>query len=118
NHLGFTASEPGVYRGQCAEYCGEQHARMSLHVVAEPRERFEAWLAAQANPVVAPDGPLATRGREVFGEQRCGACHTVRGLSRSAGGVAPDLTHIGSRLYLGAGTLRNHRGGLAGWIAN
>ena len=123
NHLLVQAGQAGVYRGQCAEYCGEQHARMALHVVARPPDEFDAWLAAQARPPVAPragDAPgaaLLARGRDAFVAQRCNACHTVRGVAE-AGRLGPDLTHVGSRLYLGAGTLPNHAGSMARWIAD
>ena len=117
NHLQLAADRPGVYRGQCAEYCGEQHARMAMHVVAlEPRE-FDNWLAAQARPAAAPATALAERGRQVFMENRCSACHTVRGVAEE-GRLGPDLTHVGSRLHLGAGVLRNQPGALAGWVAH
>lgn len=111
------ADKPGVYRGQCAEYCGEQHARMALHVVVQTPEEFTAWLANQAKPAATPTGALALRGRDAFVAQRCVACHTVRGVADEAQ-LGPDLTHIGSRLYLGAGTLRNSPGAMAGWIAD
>jgi cytochrome c oxidase subunit 2 len=171
--------QPGVYRGQCAEYCGEQHARMALHVVAQSEQEFNAWLAAQAKPAAgatsaqpadiadsAPDAANAANaanevalgggkavavsdvaeaavgagqanviaaGRKAFAAQRCAACHVVResgrvagaGAGAGSGGVAgdqaalgPDLTHVGSRLYIGAGTLPNSRVALAAWVAN
>jgi cytochrome c oxidase subunit 2 len=112
------ADRAGVYRAQCAEYCGEQHARMALHVVAQPPAEFQAWLAAQARP--ARDGGGAVeQGRRAFIQQRCAACHTIRGVGDGVpAGLGPDLTHIGSRLYLGAGTLRNQPGALAAWIAD
>lgn len=115
--LTLHAARPGVYRGQCAEYCGQQHARMALHVIAHPPQEFAAWLARQAQPAAAPSGALAARGRQAFIDQRCGACHTIRGVSAGAR-LGPDLTHVGSRLHIAAGTLRNHRGTLAGWIAD
>ena len=120
NHLLVEAHQTGVYRGQCAEYCGEQHARMALHVVARPPAEFDAWLAAQAQPAAAPGGPDAPqleRGRQAFLAQRCNACHTVRGVA-GEGRLGPDLTHVGSRLYLGAGTLRNQSGSMAQWVAH
>jgi cytochrome c oxidase subunit 2 len=122
------ADRAGVYRAQCAEYCGEQHARMALHIVAQPPEEFQAWLAAQARPAFSPSsGTEVDRGRRAFVEQRCSACHTVRGVDDPAAGAptvqaahfnAPDLTHFGSRLYLGAGAQPNNRANLAAWIAN
>lgn len=117
--------QPGVYRGQCAEYCGEQHARMALHVVAQSEQEFNAWLAAQARPATSArgaQGVAVVAGRKAFMAQRCGACHAVRGGDAGAesgkGGVGPDLTHVGSRLYIGAGTLPNSRAALAAWVAN
>ena len=116
------ADRAGVYRAQCAEYCGEQHARMALHVVAQSPSEFSAWLAAQARPVgIMVHGGEIERGRRAFDEQRCAACHTIRTGATSDDGRAalgPDLTHVGSRLYLGAGTLRNGQGALAAWIAD
>ncbi|SFV15982.1 cytochrome c oxidase subunit II [Pseudoduganella namucuonensis] len=130
NGLTVLAGKPGLYLGQCAEYCGEQHARMALHVVAEPPADFDAWLARQALPAAVPlsapgDAQIDT-GRQAF-QQRCAACHAVRGPSRGEGGAAatpggvslgPDLTHVGSRLYLAGGTLANSRAALAKWIAD
>lgn len=131
--LTLRADRPGVYRAQCAEYCGEQHARMALHVVAQSEQDFKAWLAAQAGPAlaamtgqaIAGDVAQVGAGRRAFEQQRCGACHVVRGVSEGVaglpageGGIGPDLTHVGSRLYIGAGTLRNDRGALAAWVAN
>ncbi len=115
--LTLHAAKPGVYRGQCAEYCGEQHARMALHVVAHAPAEFNTWLAQQAKPALMPADAYLDRGRKAFAEQRCGACHTIRGVA-GGGFLGPDLTHVGSRLHIAAGTLRNHRGTLAGWIAD
>lgn len=115
--LTLRADKPGVYRGQCAEYCGTQHANMALHVVALAPAEFDAWLAHQARPASVPAAELPSRGRAVFLEQRCQACHTIRGVAESSR-LGPDLTHVGSRLQIGAGLLRNHRGALAGWIAD
>ncbi len=116
--LTLRADKPGIYRGQCAEYCGIQHANMALHVVALAPAEFDAWLAAQARPArePAPDG-LQLRGRAVFFEQRCQNCHTIRGVAERAR-LGPDLTHVGSRLRIGAGLLQNHRASLAAWVAN
>jgi cytochrome c oxidase subunit 2 len=115
--LTLHAEKPGVYRGQCAEYCGEQHARMGLHVVAETPAQFDAWLASQLAPAAAPTDALLERGRQAFLDQRCVACHTIRGVGGQSS-AGPDLTHVGSRLHIGAGTLANHRASLADWIAN
>jgi cytochrome c oxidase subunit 2 len=116
-HLQLQADRPGTWRGACAEYCGDQHARMALQVVAEPPAAFDAWLAAQARPAVAPAAPALERGRDAFLAHRCNACHTVRGVSEE-GRLGPDLTHVGSRLYLGAGLVPNGADGLARWVAH
>ena len=97
----------GIYRGACAEYCGTSHALMGLSVVVQEADEFEAWLEAQAASASAPPaGSSAERGREVFLANGCGACHAVRGTPAD-GVVGPDLTHVGGRLSLGAGTLPN-----------
>lgn len=117
NQLVLQATAPGVFRGQCAEYCGEQHARMAMHVVAHAPADFDAWLAAQAQPAHAPVSSLAERGRDAFIAHRCTVCHTVRGVSEE-GRLGPDLTHVGSRLHLGAGTVRNDAAAMQRWIAH
>ncbi|WP_077003231.1 c-type cytochrome [Variovorax sp. KK3] len=116
-HLLLQADRAGVFRGACAEYCGEQHARMALHVVAEAPAGFDAWLAAQARPAAASNAMAIERGRDAFLAHRCDACHTVRGVAEHSR-LGPDLTHVGSRLYLGAGTLANDAEGLAHWVAH
>jgi cytochrome c oxidase subunit 2 len=115
--LTLRADRPGVYRGQCAEFCGAQHANMALHVVALAPEAFRDWLRRQAQPARAPQGALLERGRAAFLEQRCQTCHTIRGVAEAAR-LGPDLTHVGSRAHIGAGLLRTHQGALAGWIAD
>ena len=114
-HLQLQADRAGTWRGQCAEFCGDQHARMGLHVVALAPADFDAWLAAQARPAQAPSTPELERGRQAFLDSRCNACHAVRGVSEESR-LGPDLTHVGSRLQLGAGTLRNGREALADWV--
>lgn len=111
------ADKPGRWRGQCAEFCGVQHAKMGLVVVAEPRERFEQWLAAQRRPAAEPRDSLTASGRSAFVSRGCVLCHTVRGTP-AGGRTGPDLTHVASRLTLGAGEFPNTRGHLQGWIAN
>jgi cytochrome c oxidase subunit 2 len=97
---------PGVYRGVCAEYCGTSHALMAFRaVVHEPRE-LDAWLARQAAPADAPPSELPAAGADAFLANGCGACHAVRGTP-ALGKIGPDLTHVGSRLSLGAGMLPN-----------
>lgn len=116
-HLLVKASAPGVWRGQCAEFCGEQHAQMALHVVGLPPTDFDDWLAVQAQPAAPAASALLEQGRTAFLEQRCNACHTVRGAG-AEGRLGPDLTHLGGRLHLGAGTLANTAEARARWIAH
>jgi cytochrome c oxidase subunit 2 len=111
----FQADTPGVYRGQCAEYCGLQHAKMALFVIAEPPREFEAWLDRQRQPAPDPSNPTTRKGRKVFLAGSCSMCHNITG-TMATGQVAPDLTHVASRLTIAAGTLPNTRGHLAGWI--
>jgi cytochrome c oxidase subunit 2 len=117
HQLLLSADRPGVYRGQCAEFCGEQHAKMALHVVAMPPPEFQAWRQAQLGEAAAEITPQQARGREAFLANRCDACHTVRGVAQ-ASRLGPDLTHVGSRLHLGAGTLANGPGSIAQWVAH
>lgn len=116
-HLLVNATEAGTWRGQCAEFCGAQHAQMALHVVGLAPADFDAWLAAQANPASAPATAALAQGRDAFLAQRCNACHTVRGVG-AEGRLGPDLTHVGSRLHLGAGSLANTPEGRARWLAH
>ncbi|USI72336.1 cytochrome c oxidase subunit II [Sphingomonas morindae] len=115
NALDVTPRVPGIYRGQCAEFCGAQHAHMGLAVVVEPPARFAAWLAAQAAPAQAPADPVARRGAQVVTQGACAACHLVRGTA-ATGRAGPDLTHVASRQSLAAGLLPMGRGALQGWI--
>jgi cytochrome c oxidase subunit 2 len=102
--LVLNADRPGLYRGQCAEYCGGPHALMALPVHAMPPSEFEAWLAAQRAPAPAPPTALIASGQALFTSAGCGGCHTIRGTD-SNGAIGPDLTHIGSRLSIGIDTL-------------
>jgi cytochrome c oxidase subunit 2 len=111
------ADRPGVYRGQCAEYCGLQHANMALTVIAEASDDFERWLVAQRQPAPPPASPEQQRGLEVVERGPCAMCHTVVGTS-AGGRTAPDLTHIATRSTIAAGTAPNTRGYLAGWITD
>lgn len=110
------ADRPGVYRGQCTEYCGEQHAHMALYVRADTPADFQAWRDAQLRAAPAPATPQDSTGQQVF-IARCGACHTVRG-TEAGGAVGPDLTHLMSRATIAAGTLPNTIATLSGWIEN
>ncbi|HYH17667.1 MAG TPA: cytochrome c oxidase subunit II [Azospirillum sp.] len=116
NRLTLTANRPGTYRGQCAEYCGAQHTRMAFDVTVLPPARFADWLAGQGRPAPEPADPVLVAGRDAFLKAGCGECHAVRGTP-AAGTRGPDLTHVGSRPSLAAGTFPNGVGALAGWIA-
>lgn len=111
----FQADRAGVYRAQCAEYCGHQHAKMALLVVAQPRDSFDQWLARQRDSARMPSDSTAARGQEVFLAASCVMCHSIRGTPAGSR-VGPDLTHLASRRTIAAGTLPNTRGHLAGWI--
>lgn len=117
NYLRIEASEPRIFQGQCAEYCGEQHAHMRLIVVAQRPAEYEAWKENQLKPAAAPQTAEEQHGQEVFDNGPCALCHTVRGTV-ALGKVAPDLTHIGSRLYIGANSFTNDTGNMGGWITH
>jgi cytochrome c oxidase subunit 2 len=102
--LRVSADRPGIFRGQCAEYCGGPHALMALPVIAMPDAEFQAWLAGEAGPAAAPADATETRGQSLFLAAGCGACHAVRGTN-AGGVVGPDLTHFGGRRSIGADTL-------------
>jgi cytochrome c oxidase subunit 2 len=114
--LSLLPTETGTFRGACAEYCGSSHALMALVVVVEEREEFDRWLAAERGPAASPPGPQEQRGQEVFLASGCGACHAVRGTPAD-GTVGPDLTHVGGRLSLGAGTLAATRESFRRFVA-
>lgn len=122
NLLRIQADRAGRFGGVCAEYCGGPHALMGFVVVAHAPRDWNRWLAGrrarlQAADVAPPATPAAARGRDLFMREGCAACHRVAGTP--ANGLAgPDLTHVGSRLTLGAGILPNHRGTLIGWIGD
>jgi cytochrome c oxidase subunit 2 len=117
NSLFIRAERPGVYRGQCAEFCGLQHSHMAIIVVAEEQAAYQRWLSVQqANTMPVADAEVLA-GERAFMTKPCAACHTVRGTS-AQGSTGPDLTHVGSRQTIGAGLLEKTRGSLAAWIAD
>jgi cytochrome c oxidase subunit 2 len=115
NAVELYANKVGTFRGQCREFCGLQHAHMALEVVAQPAAAFRRWLADQEQPAKAPSSSMAQKGLGVFLAGPCASCHTIRGTSAS-GFVGPDLTHLADRNTLGAVTIPNRKGYLAGWI--
>lgn len=117
NRILLYADHAGVYRGQCAEFCGLQHANMAMTVVAEPPARFRAWLANMARPRRAPVSAAQRRGEQVFLSQRCSSCHTIRG-THARGTIGPDLTHVASRSTLAAQTIPDTARWLSRWISD
>lgn len=111
------ADEAGTHRAVCAEFCGVQHAKMGMLVVAEPAERFEAWLERVRSDAAPPEGESAEAGAAVFRETGCAGCHTIRGAG-AGGRRGPDLTHLAGRRTLAAAHLPNTRGHLGGWIVD
>jgi cytochrome c oxidase subunit 2 len=112
NAILLEADRPGRYRGQCAEYCGLQHANMAFYVIAEPRGEWERWAARERQAARA-----AGTGARVFSAAGCSGCHTIRGTSAN-GKVGPDLTHVANRMTLAAGTIPNEKAWLGGWIVD
>jgi cytochrome c oxidase subunit 2 len=117
NDLRLVARRAGTYAGACAEFCGMQHAHMGITVVAEDSATFTQWAAHQLTDGATPTDSVTMLGQRLFATATCSLCHTVRG-TRALAQAAPDLTHVGSRLTLAAGTLPNSLGNLEGWIAN
>ncbi|SDV46165.1 cytochrome c oxidase subunit II [Chitinasiproducens palmae] len=114
NRQWLQADRPGVFRGQCTQFCGAQHAHMAFEVIAESPAAFQRWRAAQASTAAPVRDRLALRGQALFG-QLCAGCHAVRG-SGTTGQHAPDLTHLGSRRMLAAATLPNDAAHLRDWL--
>ncbi|HET6232941.1 MAG TPA: cytochrome c oxidase subunit II [Longimicrobiaceae bacterium] len=117
NHVLLRADRPGRFRGQCAEFCGMQHAHMSFWVVAESPAKFDAWYRAQLRPAAAPADSTRRAGQTAFMSNSCAMCHAIRGTAAGAGN-GPDLTHVGSRMSLASGTIANVPGHLGGWVVD
>ena len=115
--LWFRADTAGVYRGQCAEFCGLEHAKMGMLVIAEPQARYDAWIKAKRDSAKTPTDSLAARGRTVFLGTTCVMCHAISGTPAGAT-TGPDLTHLASRQTIAAGTLANTEGNLLAWITD
>lgn len=116
NELWLHATEPGTYRGVCAEFCGLQHARMQLQAVVLEPDDYDAWLARLAEPRPAPQTTAEERGAEVFAAN-CAVCHTVD-ASTATRGVGPDLGNLAERTTIGGGVYPNNLGSLAGWVVD
>ena len=117
NAIELYAERAGVYRGQCAEFCGLQHAHMALRVYAEPMAKFKTWLANLRKLAREPTTPLARQGQGAFMRDGCAACHTISGTA-AEGTVGPNLTHLASRETLAADTIPNTPEYLFRWIQN
>jgi cytochrome c oxidase subunit II len=117
NTTWLQADQPGIYRGQCTEYCGQQHAHMGFIVTAESQQDFDRWRREQASgPKFGEANTGAQHGQNVF-MQHCAVCHTVRG-TLAQGKIGPDLSHLMERKTIAAATLPNTIGALSGWISN
>ncbi|MEI6351212.1 MAG: cytochrome c oxidase subunit II [Verrucomicrobiota bacterium] len=117
NFIWLESNQPGIYLGQCAEYCGAQHAGMRFRVIAEPPEQFAAWEQAQLAPAPKPATAEAERGAELFRKMTCYNCHNIKGSGLNVQ-FGPDLTHLASRRSLAADVLENNRENLARWLAD
>jgi cytochrome c oxidase subunit 2 len=117
NAITFSADRAGVYREQCAQFCGLQHAHMAMLIVAESQAAFDTWRAGQLAEPAAPGDPEQAEGRREFTSKACANCHTIRGTP-AAGTLGPDLTHLGERQTIASGMLPTTRGTLAAWIAD
>jgi cytochrome c oxidase subunit 2 len=115
NHLRLEAETPGTYLGQCAEYCGIQHARMGFQIIADSPADFDRWLARRSGAGTGPTSEPTARGQLVFMREACAGCHTIRN-TEATGTLGPDLSDFGSRQWIGSVTLRNTPGNLADWI--
>lgn len=115
NRLRLKAERPGVYRGQCAEYCGGPHALMGLEIVAMPQAEFHDWLAAATAPATEPATAQERHGRGLFLAAGCGACHAVRGTAAN-GTIGPDLSRVGGRRLLAAAIIPGGQANIARFI--
>lgn len=107
----------GIFRGQCAEFCGAQHAHMALEVIVEPEGEFRIWYERQLATAAPPHDARASQGRQLFETGACSLCHAIAGTEASAT-TGPDLTHVGTRRFLAAGALANSPENLRRWIEN
>jgi cytochrome c oxidase subunit II len=115
NHIWFTPDKTGMFVGQCAQFCGIEHAKMLLRVYVQTPDDFAAWAKNQQQPAV--QDPAVASGRQAFESQACVSCHTIRGTS-AVGKFGPDLTHFASRDTLAAGAADNTAANLKLWIQN
>jgi len=117
NFISIEASDTGEYQGQCAEYCGAQHAHMLLLVIAQEPDEYEAWKRQQRKNASEPTSQAALAGERTFLSGPCSLCHQIRGTV-AGGSVAPDLTHIGSRRYIAGNSFPNNDAYLEAWVTH
>jgi cytochrome c oxidase subunit II len=117
NRILFDAHHIGVYRGQCSQYCGLEHAHMAMKVFVQPHAAYTSWLGNQEKPAAKPMTAMQTAGEQVFMNSQCASCHTIAG-TQAHGAIGPNLTHVGSRTSLAADTIPNTPKELAAWIRN
>lgn len=115
NDIWVEADQAGSYWGECAEYCGGQHAWMRFVIIAEPESDFEAWTKQQLQPMPGLQIGKAGRGRKIFQQEMCVNCHAIAGVSTN-GTAGPDLTHLSTRQIIGGGVLTNTPENLASWL--
>jgi cytochrome c oxidase subunit 2 len=113
----FRADKPGVYWGQCAEFCGYEHAKMRFMVIAQSPDEFDAWYASAQQRSVQPSTDSQKLGQQIFLQSVCTQCHTISGTP-AAGRVGPNLTHVASKPYIASGSLVNDREDLMNWISD
>jgi cytochrome c oxidase subunit 2 len=117
NVLDIEADDPGTYQAECAEFCGIQHTRMRFLVVADTADAFQTWMHAEQQPSSQPSTAQEAQGLQTLLGSACAYCHTISGTN-ATGTVGPDLTHLGSRQQIGAGTLPNSPDDLGAWVLN
>jgi cytochrome c oxidase subunit 2 len=118
NELWFTPEEDGQYFGQCAEYCGIQHAQMRMNVIAMNTDNFQAWVTRTSKPAVVADANLAEKGADLVATSGCAGCHTISGIAAAQGKVGPNLSHVGSRTTIAAGIMANTDENPTHWLQN
>jgi cytochrome c oxidase subunit II len=117
NRIRIDADRPGVYPGECSEFCGVQHAHMLLLMSADTPSDYATWLTMQRSPASVPVTARAQTGQQVFMTRQCVLCHTIRGTS-AHGQIGPDLTHLGGRRAIAANVFWNSAGNLAAWVTH
>ena len=117
HHIWMSSDKPGLFLGNCAEFCGVQHAWMRIMVEAHPQEEFDAWEKQQAESAPEPTTESAIRGKQLFMDLICANCHAIKG-TEAQGRAAPDLTHLATRGWLGSGTIENTPENLRLWLKN